>query len=144
VGREGEAGFGGEIGLCDVAYNAGGWGCALAFTRVLGEDNMDGGGSAAELGVLDGDCGRTGGGSTEKLEIEGDAVRLFVGGEGGVEVELCGCKDSAGYDTAVGYAADCPCVVEEGGVSAGVDGFHGSCLGEGGHCVRLEASVTVL
>ncbi len=144
MGREGEAGFGREVGLRDVAYNAGGRGRALVFTRVLGEDNMDGGGSAAELGVLDGDCRRAGGGSTQEFEIESDAVRLLVGGKGGVEVELCGCKDSAGYDTAVRYAADCPCVVEEGGISAGVDGFHGGCLGEGGHCVRLEANVTVL
>lgn len=144
MGWEGEARFGYEVGLRDVAYNAGGRGRALIFPRVLGENDMDGGGSAAELGVLDGDCRRAGGGSTEEFEIEGDAVRLLVGGKGSVEVELRGCEDSAGYNTAVWYAANCPGVVEEGGVGPAVDGFYGRGFSECGHCVRLPASSAVL
>lgn len=144
MGGEGKAGFGSEIGLRDVAYNAGGRGRALVFARALGENNMDGGGPAAEFGVLDGDCRRADGGSTEEFKIQGDAVRLLVGSKGGVEVELRGCEDSAGYYTAVRHGANCPGVVEDGGVGAGVDGFHGGGFGEGGHCVRLPASCAVL
>lgn len=144
MGWEGKAGFGSDIGLRNVAYNTGGRGCALVFTRVMGENNMDGGSSAPELGVLDGNGRRAGGGSTEEFEMECDAVRLLVGGEGGVEVELRRCEDVAGYDTAVRYAADCPGVVKEDGIGPGIEGFHGVCFGECGHCVRTPANSTVL
>ena len=144
MGRKGEAGLGGEVRLRNVAYNTGSRGPALIFARVLGEDDMDGGGSAAELGVLDGDCRRARGGPTQELEIESDAVWLLVRRKGGVEVKLRGCEDGTGYDAAVRYAANCPGVVENRGIGAGIDSFHGGCLGEGSHCVRLPASSAVL
>lgn len=143
MGREGETGFGGEVGLRDVAYNAGGRGRALVFTRGLGENHMDGGGSPAKLGILDADSRRARGSSTEKLEIESDAMRLLVRGKGGVEVELRGCEDGARDDTTMGYGTDCPGIVEDGGIGPGVDGFHGGGFGESGHCIRLLASFAV-
>ena len=131
---EGDAGFGGDVGLSDVSYYACGRSRALVVARVLREYDVDSGGPAAKLSVLDDDGRGASGSSTEEFDVESNGMWLVVCGERGGEVKLDSCQYIAGYDAAVRYTTDCPCVVEEDGVGSGVDSFHGGCFGEGSHC----------
>ena len=91
-------------------------------------------GPAAELGVLNYYRRRASRRSAQKLKVQSDCMRLMIAAERGIEMELGRCENIAGYNAAVRNAADGPGIVEEDGVGARVDGFHGGGFGEGGHC----------
>lgn len=64
---------------------------------------MDDGGLAAELGVGDGEEGGAGGGTVEEGNVEGERVRLVLGGERAVEVGFSDLEKGGCDIAAVGH-----------------------------------------
>ena len=91
---EGHAGFGVQVGLREGADDF--------FARGLRERDGDDGGLAAEFGVADCEEGGAGLGAAEEGEVQGDGVRLVLGGEGAAEVGFGDLEEEGGYVAAVG------------------------------------------